>query len=218
MSTLSSDPSVVAAGEEEQGAAADVADAAVRRELLECHRDFLSFLRRRLGNPQDAEDVLQEFVARALQRSHHLRDVESVRGWLSRILATTLVDHYRRAGRRKESPHAPEDLEALAVAPDPEIEAAVCFCLYRLLPTLSPQYSELIWRIDLLGEPRDQVAAGLGLTLNNVNVRLHRARRSLRARLEEMCLTCPQHGFLNCRCEEGERIRRVRIRRAAAGR
>lgn len=199
----------------DDSAAVRAADAAVRRELVECHRDFQTFLRRRLGNPQDAEDVLQEFVARALERSHHLRDVESVRGWLSRILATTLVDHYRRAARRKESPQAPEDLEALAVAPDPEIEAAVCFCLYRLLPTLKPGYSELIWRADLLGEPREQLAAALGVTLNNVNVRLHRARRTLRSRLEEICLTCPQHGFLDCGCEEGELIRQSRRRRIA---
>ncbi|WP_421937403.1 RNA polymerase sigma factor [Phenylobacterium sp.] len=202
---------------DDDGPARKAADAAVRRELVECHRDFLSFLRRRLASRQDAEDVLQEFIARALERSKHLRDVQSVRGWLSRILATTLVDHYRRAARRKDSPRDPADLEALAVAPDPEIEAAVCFCLYRLLPTLKPEHSELIWRIDLLGEPRDRVAATLGVTLNNVNVRLHRGRRTLRARLEEICLTCPQHGFLDCRCEEGERIRQIRARRAAAG-
>ena len=202
---------------DENLSAVTAADAAVRRELVECHRDLLTFLRRRLGNPHDAEDVLQEFIARALDRSKHLRDVQSVRGWLSRVLATTLVDHYRRAARRKDSPRDPADLEALAVAPDPEIEAAVCFCLYRLLPTLKPEYSELIWRVDLLDEPRDRVAASLGLTLNNVNVRLHRGRRALRARLEEICLTCPQHGFLDCRCDEGERIRLIRARQAAAG-
>ena len=193
---------------DENLSAVTAADAAVRRELVECHRDFLTFLRRRLGNPHDAEDVLQEFIARALDRSKHLRDVQSVRGWLSRVLATA---------RRKDSPRDPADLEALAVAPDPEIEAAVCFCLYRLLPTLKPEYSELIWRVDLLDEPRDRVAASLGLTLNNVNVRLHRGRRALRARLEEICLTCPQHGFLDCRCDEGERIRLIRARQAAAG-
>lgn len=215
MTSPRDDSAVSNVGRDDDGRAPRAADAAVRRELVECHRDFLSFLRRRLAHPQDAEDVLQEFIARALERSKHLRDVQSVRGWLSRILATTLVDHYRRAARRKDSPRDPADLEALAVAPDPEIEAAVCFCLYRLLPTLKPEHSELIWRIDLLGEPRDRVAATLGVTLNNVNVRLHRGRRTLRARLEEICLTCPQHGFLDCRCEEGEHIRQIRARRAA---
>jgi len=190
-------------------------DTAVRHELVECHRDFLAFLRRRLGNPHDAEDVLQEFMSRALSRSRDLREAQSVRGWLSRVLATTLVDHYRRKSRRRESLTDPAGFDELPTEPDPEVEAAVCFCLYRLLPTLKPAHSELIWRIDLLGEPRDRVAVSLGLTLNNVNVKLHRARRALKTRLQEICLTCPEHGFLDCRCEEGDRIRTARQRAAA---
>lgn len=217
MTAPSEDPPATGFDAQDESEAAKATDAAVRRELVACHRDFLAFLRRRLGSTNDAEDVLQEFIARALERSKDLRDVRSVRGWLSRILATTLVDHHRRAARRKDSPRDPADLEELAVAPDVEIDAAVCFCLYRLLPTLKAEYSELIWRIDLLGEPRDRVAVALGLTLNNVNVRLHRGRRTLRLRLEEICLTCPEHGFLDCQCEEGEHIRQIRTRRAAAG-
>lgn len=59
--------------------------------------------------------------------------------------------------------------------------------------------------MDLLGELRERVAASLGVTLNNVTVRLHRGRQALKKRLQEMRLTCPIHGFLDCRCEEAER-------------
>ena len=217
MPKRSNDPEPLRAPPPDAGGSPDAAksaDAAVRRELVECHRDFLMFLRRRLGDHHEAEDVLQEFMAKALARSQDLRDVQSVRGWLSRVLATTLVDHHRRRGRRRETPTDPAGFDDLPMDPDVETEAAVCFCLYRLLPTLRPTYSELIWRIDLLGEPRDRVAIALGLTLNNVNVKLHRGRRALKARLESICLTCPEHGFLDCRCEDGERIRKARARLA----
>jgi RNA polymerase sigma-70 factor (ECF subfamily) len=105
---------------------------------------------------------------------------------------------------------SPNDLEAFEVEPDDELDEAVCNCLYKLLPTLKPEYAEVIWRVDLLGEPRERVAASLEITLNNVTVRLHRGRQALKKRLEEMCLTCPVHGFLDCRCEEAERARRRR--------
>lgn len=191
--------------------AAKAADAAVRRALVEGHRQILGFLERRLGSSEDAEEVLQAFMLRAVERSADLRDVRTVRGWLSRILATTIVDHQRRAGRRRqrETVMSPDDLETL-IEPDDELEDAVCNCLYKLLPTLKPEYAEVIWRVDLLGEPRDRVAASLGVTLNNVTVRLHRGRQTLKKRLEEMCLTCPIHGFLDCRCEEAERAQRRR--------
>jgi len=119
---------------------------------------MLGFLRRRLGSAEEAEDVLQAFMLRALERSAELRDVRTVRGWLSRILATTIVDHQRRAARRRqrEAVMSPDDLEALSIEPDVELDEAVCNCLYKLLPTIKPEYAEVIWRVDLLGEPRDR--------------------------------------------------------------
>ena len=102
------------------------------------------------------------------------------------------------------------DIENLAVEPDGVLDGAVCNCLYKLLPTLKPDYAEVIWRADILGEPRDRIAASLGTTLNNVTVRIHRGRQALKKRLEEMCLTCPVHGFLDCRCDEAGRVRRQR--------
>jgi len=201
------------ADDADASAALKESDAAVRRELLEVHRELLGFLRRRLRNPEEAEEVLQRFAVRALERASELRDVRTVRGWLGRILATTIVDHQRLAIRRRhrEVPMEPEALERAsdALAPDPEVDGIVCDCLYKLLPTLRPDYADVIWRADILGEPRDRIAASLGTSLNNVNVRLHRGRRALKTRLEETCLTCPVHGFLDCRCDEAERIRQL---------
>ena len=193
-------------------AAAKPADAAVRRALIEAHRDLLAFLHRRLGSREEAEEILQRFSLRALERASDLRDVRTVRGWLGRILASTIVDHQRHAIRRRWREVAMEqtDIESLAVEPDVELDGAVCNCLYKLLPTLKPDYADILWRADILGEPRDGIAASLGTTLNNVTVRLHRGRQALKKRLEEMCLTCPVHGFLDCRCDEAERIRQQR--------
>ena len=193
--------------------ASEVADAAMRHALIEGHKDLLAFLRRRLGSQAEAEEVLQRFSVRALERASDLRDVHTVRGWLGRILATTIVDHQRRAIRRRRRELAMEqqdlELASHAIARDPEVDRVVCDCLYKLLPTLKSDYADVIWRADILGEPRDRMAASLGTTLNNIAVRLHRGRQALRKRLEEMCLTCPVHGFLDCRCEEAERIREM---------
>ena len=190
-------------------AATKATDAAVRRALIESRQDLLSFLRRRLGNREEADDVLQRFSLRALERAAELRDIHTVRGWLGRILASTIADHQRQAIRRRQREVAMEqtDIESFAVEPDAELDGAVCNCLYKLLPTLKPEYAEVIWRADILGEPRDRIAASLGTTLNNITVRVHRGRQALKKRLEEMCLTCPVHGFLDCHCEEAEHIR-----------
>jgi RNA polymerase sigma factor (sigma-70 family) len=186
-------------------------DDAVRRVLAEDHRDLLSFLRRRLRDPTEAEEVLQAFILRALERSDDLRDVRSVRGWLSRVLASTLADHQRRAAgqQRREIAMATSNEDDFPAQPDEELDQTICACLYKLLPTLRPDYAQVIWRIDLLEEDRERVAASLGITVNNVAVRTHRARMALKSRLEELCITCPIHGFLHCECDYGGQIRKV---------
>jgi RNA polymerase sigma-70 factor (ECF subfamily) len=163
-------------------------------------------LRRRLRDPDEAEEVLQRFMLKAIERSADLREVDSVRGWLGRVLATTIIDHQRTVIRRRmreqvTDPDALSKMADLAVTPDAETDQAVCNCLYKLLPTLRAEYAQVIWRADLLDEPRDRIAVSLGTSLNNVTVRLHRARRALKTRLEEMCRTCVVHGFLDCGCE-----------------
>ncbi|WP_234905528.1 RNA polymerase sigma factor [Agrobacterium pusense] len=187
-------------------------DTAVRRALIEARQEMLSFLQQRLRNRSEAEEVLQRFSLRALERIDQLRDVQTVRGWLGRILATTLIDHQRAATRRKrrEVNGDQVDIGNIATAPDAELDAAICNCMHRLLPTLKPEYAEIVWRADILGEPRDRLAVSLSTSLNNINVRLHRGRAALKKRLEEMCRTCPIHGFLDCHCEAGEIIRQTR--------
>jgi len=181
-------------------------DEAVRRALVDSHEDMLRFLIGRMRGRQEAEEVLQRFMLRAIERAGDLRNVGSVKGWLSRVLATTIADFYRQAarGRKHETAIDPQELAELAeaeIVSDEEIEAAVCNCLYRLLPTLRPDYSEVIWRADLLEEPRESIADALDTSVNNINVRLHRARAALRTRLLQMCRTCVIHGFLDCECQ-----------------
>ena len=190
-------------------------ESAVRRELAQSHRQLRAFLQRRLGDPHEADEVLQSFAVKALARSWSLRDVKSVRGWLGRILATTLIDHQRSASVRRRRHAVQDDPRAGELtAPAAEIDEAVCDCLHSLLPTLKPEYAEAIRRLDIAGEPRDRVAAELGTTPNNLGVRLHRARKALQRRLEAMCLTCPEHGYFNCSCEEERR--RAEMRASAA--
>lgn len=191
------------------GDAAKPHDAAVQKALVEARQQILSFLQQRLPNRDDAEEVLQRFTLRALERASQLRDVQTVRGWLGRILATTLVDYQRNISRRERREIHVDEAEIENLPADAELDTAICNCLYRLLPTLKPEYADIVWRADILEEPRDRLAASLGTSLNNLTVRLHRGRRALRKRLEQMCRTCPVHGFLDCHCETSERIRRA---------
>jgi len=182
-----------------------VSDEAVIAALKEGYREFLRFVARRTASLADAEDILQDFYLKAIRSARTIRDRGALRSWLAQVLRRTLTDYYRRASVRRKAQERLEAQSDHALIVDDEAERAVCACLYRILPTLPADYGQIIWRIDLLGEPRDKVAKNLGISSNNLAVRVHRARHALRAALLRLCTTCPSHGFLNCACEEGLR-------------
>ena len=193
------------ANESNRKSARDAAHAVMQ----EVHQDLLRLLTRRLGNEDEAADVLHDFFVRVLTHVDDVRDTERLRGWMRRVLETSLVDHYRAQSKKRQSEadyHYLETVNRTQGQAD-DLDLAACLCLYKLLPTLKAGYADILWRADLIGEPRESIAAELGITETNFRVRLHRARQALRRRLEETCRTCPFHGYLDCDCEYGVRYK-----------
>jgi RNA polymerase sigma-70 factor (ECF subfamily) len=176
-------------------------EEAVILALREGHREFLRYLSRRTRSIDEAEDILQDFYLKAIRSARTIKEPGALKGWLAQVLRRTLTDYYRRASVRKAAQQRLEWSEGSALLIDDHADRAVCSCLYRILPTMPVEYSQLIWQIDLLGQPRSKVAKRLGISPNNLGVRLHRARGALRRALVRLCTTCPTHGFLNCACE-----------------
>lgn len=179
----------------------------VIRTLAEVHDGFRQFVRRALRSDADADDVMQQFYVRVVLHASDVRQEESVRSWLRRVLGSALTDHLRRqaARRRAEADFARK--EAATPPPENDLDRTVCLCLKKLLPTLKPEYAEVLRRSELEGEPREVIAAALGLTMGNLTVRLHRARKALRRALELTCETCPIHGYLDCGCTYSRHLR-----------
>ena len=169
--------------------------------LREGHREFLRFLSRRTPSIEEAEDILQDFYLKAIRSARTIKEPGALKGWLAQVLRRTLADYYRRRSVRKAALQRLEVSESSPMVIDDDADRAVCGCLYRILPAMPAEYSQLIWQVDLLGQPRSRVAKRLGISPNNLGVRLHRARTVLRGALERFCTTCPTHGFLNCACE-----------------
>lgn len=168
----------------------------VENQLLESRDRFLAYIRVRISDPDLAEDILQDSLLKALQSAPGLRDEERLVPWFYRILHNAIIDVYRR---RQVENRAIESLKIGVSYPDPEDEAAICQCFHGLIPSLKTEYAELI-QAELAGANWDSMANDQGITANNLKVRRHRARQSLRKRLEETCRTCAEHGCLDCDC------------------
>jgi RNA polymerase sigma factor (sigma-70 family) len=183
----------------------EVAEVLPRNELaavlVENRRAFLSFLERRVGHREVAEDVLQEAFARSLDKVP-FESAESAVAWFYRVLRNAVVDHYRRGGASDRA------LSALArqldqqAEPDLDERNAVCRCVSRLSETLKPEYALVLRRIDVDGLSVQDYAVEAGITANNAGVRVFRAREALRKRVVRWCGSCAERGCIDCTCGE----------------
>jgi RNA polymerase sigma factor (sigma-70 family) len=169
----------------------------VEERLLEARDQFLGYIRKRIGDPDLAEDILQDSLLRAIRAAPELRDEERLVPWFYRVLQNAIVDTYRRRGVEQAHVVAADVPEIAAETDD---DAELCACFERLVPTLKPEYAELIQAVELGNEPPTAAATRLGITANNLKVRRHRARQALRQKLEDTCRTCADHGCLDCTC------------------
>jgi RNA polymerase sigma factor (sigma-70 family) len=169
--------------------------------LLENHRAFLSYLERRVGDPDLAEDILQDAFTKVMDRPDQAPPDEGVVPWFYRTLRNAAIDQFRRRGAASRAVEAfAREIETHAT-PETEMEAEICACVGRLAGTLKPEYAEALHAIDVQGTAVKAFAEQRGLSTSNAGVRVFRAREALKKRVIESCGTCAEHGCRNCTCQ-----------------
>lgn len=170
------------------------------QRLVDSHRQFLSFLEKRVESREVAEDILQSAFVRGLERGAEVRDEESVVAWFYRVLRNATIDHYRhRASRERAYEGWRQEFGSLET-PDAGLKQEICACVAELVETLKPEYREALRIIDLNEGSLNDLAEQSGITSGNAGVRVHRAREALRKQVLAACGSCAEHGCLDCQC------------------
>ncbi len=167
-----------------------------RADLIVAYIDRLTaYAQSRLADKDLAADAVQEAIAKAVKAAAQLKDEEKLLPWLYAILRNTIAELARRQSREV----ATADFAEVA-APEADDGEAVCGCFKPLIATLPSDYGDVLQAIDLDETPRENVATKMGISVLNLNVKLHRAREKLREAIESTCNMCAKHGCLNCTC------------------
>ena len=140
--------------------------------------------------------MLQLAALRAIEKATNLRDPARVLPWLYRVHANIVIDAGRKAASQRRL------LVAIASEAEPVAEKAdpVCGCSVMLARQLSANYAAILDLVDIGGVPLKQAARALNISVNNAMVRLHRARRALKKRLQEHCGVTSASACAECRC------------------
>jgi len=160
--------------------AARQGDGTAIAELLEVYQpDLKRFARRTCSNAEDAEDAVQMALWSLYRKVGALRCVATFATWMFRIVERECF----RLLRIKKYHDALDELNESEMPAATKVPTDLRLDLVRALERLSPPYREVLILRDVHELTAPEVAAQLGLSLEAVKSRLHRARAQVREQL-----------------------------------
>lgn len=144
-------------------------------------RPLAAYVRRTLGDPEEARDVVQETFYRYLRAGAPAgADPQVARPYLYRTATHLLRDRWRRAGRDQAWRRANPERRPAAPA-----DRGLSHDLERALARLKPRDRALLWLAHVEEASHREIAAVLEVGEASVRVMLFRARKRLQKVLEE---------------------------------
>ena len=155
-----------------------------------------SFIRKRVLDTSDAEDVLQDVFYELLETYRMMKPVEQVTAWLYRVARNRITDLFRRRSTISLNNAAGADddagtLEDLLPSPDAGPDAVYVRTLMfdaidEALQELPPAQREVFIAHEFLGRSFSEIAEDTGVSVNTLLSRKRYAVLALRERLSEL--------------------------------
>ena len=141
--------------------------------LRENYRPLERFVTFRIGNREDAEDVIQEICIAAFQGFSSLNDISNFKSWLIGIARHKCNDYYRSKAKSAEVSfeNIPGEMAFVNIYGITEQSA-----VSETIDVLDDKYGQLLNMYYLLDVPQAEIAKRLGIPLGTVKSRLHNAK------------------------------------------
>jgi len=158
-----------------------------------------NFIRRRVPDPRDAEDILQDVFYQLVEANRLLMPIEHVTGWLFRVARNRITDLFRKKKPESfsdtEVAHEDDDellqLEDMLPSPDAGPDAlyarnVVLDELESALDELPDEQREVFVAHEFEGRSFKEIAAETGVSVNTLLSRKRYAVLHLRERLQSI--------------------------------
>lgn len=151
------------------------------KELVDALPYVRASARKLTSNRDDADDLLQDTVERALTKRHLFTSGMPIRPWLARMCHNCHIDQIRSKARRGGV--AADDEDELGTLPDPEADQETKIYVVEVLQQamLLPEHQRCIMdaHVDAGDLSYSDLSETLGVPLGTIKTRMFRARKHL---------------------------------------
>jgi len=152
------------------------------------HRSCLeSFAMKFTKDLEDANDLVQDTLIKAIRYHHMYKQGTNLRGWLYTIMRNTFINDYRKGSRRNMVIETSEDLSSYqlynSAATNQGENKFVMEDINKALGQLQPEYSTPFLKY-FEGYKYHEIAEELNIPIGTVKTRIHMARQTLKGQLK----------------------------------
>jgi RNA polymerase sigma factor (sigma-70 family) len=172
----------------EQRSAQAQQDRRISEVIERERRRLFNFIRKRVDDVEDAEDVLQDVFYELTEAYRLMKPVEQAGAWLYRVARNRIIDRFRK--KRPEVSQSEEDLRLEDLLPSAEAGPEAVYARTVLLDELDAALEELpeeqrevFVAHEINGKSFKEMAAEMGLSINTLLSRKRYAVQHLRRRL-----------------------------------
>ncbi|MBE6941277.1 MAG: RNA polymerase sigma factor [Ruminococcaceae bacterium] len=157
-------------------------------EIVREYKDGLIFyLRGFTDDILQAEELAEDTFVRLVTKRPRFNQRSKFKTWLYTIGRNIALDHARRKTRYVEISYGecPEIANEEASLEQVYIQEERSILLHRAMRELKPEYRQILWLVYFEGFTNREAAAIMKRSVHSVETLVYRAKRALRARLDE---------------------------------
>lgn len=154
-----------------------------RRRIEKLIPDLKAYAVALCGDRDQADDLVQEAIARALEADKALKTSEDLRPWLFRVLRNYFFDEQRKKSVRRE--YFTQEKRWVSENREQSLDPEDILAIKNAYDTLSANHREVLALVDILGMRYQEVADLLNISSGTVMSRISRGRQALLNKLEE---------------------------------
>ncbi len=156
------------------------------KAFLEFRDQLRRFIAKRLSDPEEIDDILQEVFVRVVHNEQTLKIASTPLAWLYTVTRSVLIDHYRQTN--KTSPLVTDGMVIENLPAPPEYSEAVFDrCLSPLINNLPDKYREAVKFVDMDGGKQTELAVQIRASNSTAKSRVQRGRKMLKDAILHCC-------------------------------